>query len=202
MTRAPLSTRPPSQASSVPRILPSLSAAFRWLRTCRNRCRAARYPGAFRERTISRNRRLSPGPLAHQSHIGRGKDHRGQPAQSVTQSFRLISVQGDLLLLSLRLEGGGHFHPVFRAHTFKGSHHPKEILTKGNQTIIPRSSEGPESLEVVDGLEEIRLSLSVFADDGDAFGWEVQLLVGQVPEVPDWSPLRCTAGGLEGSLSA
>ena len=49
----------------------------------------------------------------------------------------------------------------------------------------PGTTKGPECHKVVDSLEEVRLSLSVFADDGDTFGWEVQLLLGQIPEMPD-----------------
>jgi hypothetical protein len=51
--------------------------------------------------------------------------------------------------------------------------------------MVPGSPEGPECLKVVDRLEEVRLSLSIFADDGNTFGWEVQLLLGQIPEMPD-----------------
>ena len=60
--------------------------------------------------------------------------------------------------------------------------------------MIPRPSEGTERLEVVNGLEEVRLSLSVFADDGYAIGWKVQLLFSQVPEMPDLEPTQVHGG--------
>ena len=56
--------------------------------------------------------------------------------------------------------------------------------------VVSAATKGAEGLEIVDCLEEVRLPLSVFANDGDTLGGEFQMLLGQIPEVPDLEPTQ------------
>jgi len=63
--------------------------------------------------------------------------------------------------------------------------HPEQLLTEGHNLIVPGTSKGPEGLQIVNGLQEIRLPLGVASDDGDTVPGDVQLLNPQVSEVPE-----------------
>jgi hypothetical protein len=125
-------------------------------------------------------------PLTHQSHVSRREDYRRQPPNPVSQPLRFLTIQGDLLSFPPDLEGGRHLNPFSFLSPSKRSHNAKKILIKCHKTMVPAAPEGPEGLKVVDGLEKVRLSLSIFADDGNALGWQFQLLVGQIPKVPEF----------------
>ncbi len=125
------------------------------------------------------------GSTRHQDHVRWREDDRGETTEPFADLLGLGSIHRHLLLPP-RLKGRGDTDRALRIHRIvKRPGHPEQLLTEGHNLIVPGTSKGPEGLQIVNGLQEIRLPLSVASDNGDTVAGDVQLLNPQVSEVPE-----------------
>src|SRR5690606_19285082 len=61
----------------------------------------------------------------------------------------------------------------------------ERIRAEADQPLVRRSAEGPEGLEVVDRLEQVRLPRAVVPDDRGADGREREFELREVAEIPE-----------------
>ena len=140
--------------------------------------------------------------LVHDADIGRRKDHGTQPPDRIPDALRLRTVdrhlttttrslirRSDLSPRALRVACGNH-----------STSHPEDILPKCDEVLHTSAPKRTEGLQIVDSLKQIRLPLSVRADDRHAPWREGKLLVTEVAKTPNFQHAQVQGSDARKSL--
>ena len=117
----------------------------------------------------------------HELDVGGREQYAGQGTECIAQPLRLGAAELHALALALAFEASGDL--VIRSAVRAG----RQVKTRGaeaNDVGIARASDGPEKVQIVNGLEQVRLSLSVVADDDDARLRKGEIEPSKVAKVP------------------
>src|SRR5690242_558751 len=71
----------------------------------------------------------------------------------------------------------------------------ERFRAEAHHVLISRAARRAQQMQIVDGLEEIGLSLTVFSDQHESVGGRVELDVRQVSEIVYGEPLEPRRGG-------
>src|SRR2546423_3329194 len=117
---------------------------------------------------------------AHQLQIAGRKQYGRKRAERVTETADFGAIDRDFLSLGVAVESDRDLALPGRMRV-RGD--VKSGCVEARQVLIARVPNRTHDLEIVDRLEEVRLAVTVVANDDGAFGWKLEINALEIPDI-------------------
>ncbi len=122
--------------------------------------------------------------------IAGGEDDCSNPADGLGDPLGLAALDRHLLAAAFPRVTCRHLHLLAASARRDVGLDPEVPAPEGDELLIPRPAERAEDLQVIDGLQQVGLALTVIADQGRAALRKIDDLVLKIPEITETQPLE------------